>query len=141
MSLIGFAVVTPCIRVLLGPENLMWFTMIFDDYRWQDRLSTPALSLADLGLAMVVLAALGIASFFLVAPALASFWSEPGGLSSDRGEARPYQRRFRPYPDSAVRAKPTDAPAGRSEQGLISETATPFEAAGRISIHSGGELP
>ena len=36
--------------------------MIFDDYRWQDHLSTPARSRADLAIAIVVLAVLSIAS-------------------------------------------------------------------------------
>jgi hypothetical protein len=36
--------------------------MIFDDYRWQDRLNTPARSRADLAIAIVVLAVLSIAS-------------------------------------------------------------------------------
>jgi hypothetical protein len=36
--------------------------MIFDDYRWQDHLSTPAKLRADLALAIVVLALLSMAS-------------------------------------------------------------------------------
>jgi hypothetical protein len=36
--------------------------MILDDYRWQDHLSTPARSRADLAIAIVVLAVLSVAS-------------------------------------------------------------------------------